>query len=52
MPHISQVLDTDMLYWYVLLDQAATGSSIIAERSDPAGNIIPNSPLYEYLRSL
>ncbi len=52
MAHISKVLDTDSLYWYVLLDRPDDGLSLMADSPDGQGNPRPVSPLYEYIRGL
>ena len=52
MPHISKVLDTERLYFYVLLDRPDTGYSLIASTPDGSGNVRPESPLYNYIKDL
>jgi hypothetical protein len=52
MSHISKVLDTERLYFYVLLDRPDTGFSLIASSPDAAGNVRPVSPLYTYIKDL
>jgi hypothetical protein len=52
MPHISKILDTDHLFFYVLLDRPDTGFSLIASSPDTAGNVQPVSPLYDYIKEL
>ena len=51
MPHISKILDTGGLYFYVLLDRPATGFGLISERAGPGGSVQPVSPLYEHIRT-
>ena len=51
MPHISKILDTGHLYFYVLLDRPETGFGIISERPGPDGSVQPVSPLYEHIRT-
>lgn len=52
MAHISKVLDTELLYWYVLLDRPDDGLSLISERPGPGGAVQPVSDLYNYIRQL
>jgi hypothetical protein len=52
MPNISKTLDTDKLYFYVLLDRPDDGLSLIAGTPDGSGNPRPISPLYDYIRNL
>jgi hypothetical protein len=52
MSHISRILDTDMLYWYVLLDRPDDGLSLISDQAGPGGAVQPISDLYNYIRSL
>jgi hypothetical protein len=50
MTHISGVLRTDRLYFYVLADIPDTPYAIISSSSGP-GNVKVLSPLYDYIRS-
>jgi hypothetical protein len=52
MSNISKVLDTDRLYFYVLLDRPDDGLSLMAPTPDGSGNPRPISPLYDYIRGL
>lgn len=47
MPHMSRVLNTDQLYFYVLMDRPATGHNIISP--DTGGQPKAVSPLYDYI---
>lgn len=49
MTHISGVLDTNRVYWYVLASDPDTGSAIISSQST-SGNLGVISPLYDYIR--
>jgi len=49
MTHISGVLETDRVYYYVLADRPDTAWGIMSSRSRP-GNIGVLSPLYQYIR--
>jgi len=51
MPHISKILATDHLYFYVLLDRPETGFSLISEHAGPGGSVQPVSPLYEHIKT-
>jgi len=52
MARFSKVLDTDRLYWYVLLDRPDDGYSLIADSPDAQGNPRPVSGLYDHIRGL
>jgi len=52
MAHFSKVLDTDLLYWYVLLDRPDDGLSLISEQAGPGGAPQPISDLYNYIKNL
>jgi hypothetical protein len=51
MPHISKILDTSRLYFYVLLDRPDTGYSLISERPGADGAPRPVSPVYDHIRT-
>lgn len=53
-PKMKQVLNTDYVFYYALLEQPVyTGYEIISAERDSQGNIVPapGSDLYDYLRS-
>jgi hypothetical protein len=52
MSSISRILDTDRLYFYVLLDQPDGGKSLISGTPDAQGNPQPVSTLYNYIKDL
>ncbi len=50
MPHIGKILDTEHLFFYVLLDRPRTGYGLIEQSFDPEGGVRPTGPLYDHIR--
>ncbi len=52
MPNMANFLETDEIYFYVLMDNPdADGFSLIANYAGPGGSVVAVSPLYDYIKT-